>query len=100
MPSHGPSRHMRTGGCEVETSYAGPRLTHSDGKFGITPEFVREMIQWFRDGKALPRRYVWEIVLGAHAHFASEESLVELELPKGVTCDVIGDVHGKSPSLL
>ena len=52
------------------------------------------MIQWFKDGKALPRRYVWEIVLGAHSHFAAEESLVDLDLEDGVTVDVIGDVHG------
>lgn len=52
------------------------------------------MIQWFKDGKALPKRYVWEIVLGAHAHFVSEQSLVDIPLEDGVTCDVIGDVHG------
>jgi serine/threonine-protein phosphatase 5 len=52
------------------------------------------MIQWFKDGKTIPRRYVWEIVLGAYAYFAQEESLVELELEEGVCVDVIGDVHG------
>jgi len=52
------------------------------------------MIQWFKDGKNLPRRYVWEIVLGAYSHFAAEESLVNLDLEEGVTVDVIGDVHG------
>lgn len=56
------------------------------------------MIQWFKDGKALPKRYVWEIVLGAHAHFVSEQSLVDITLGDGVTCDVIGDVHGALPS--
>lgn len=53
------------------------------------------MIQWFKDGKSLPRRYVWEIVLGAYALFAAEESLVKLDLEEGMTCDVIGDVHGR-----
>ena len=52
------------------------------------------MIEWFKDGKTLPRRYVWEIVLGAYNQFIQEESLVELVLEDGVTCDVIGDVHG------
>jgi len=52
------------------------------------------MIQWFKDGKAIPRRYVWEIILGAYSHFATEESLVDLDLEEGVTVDVIGDVHG------
>lgn len=52
------------------------------------------MIEWFKEGKTLPRRYVWEIVLGAFNLFAAEESLVKLDLEEGMTCDVIGDVHG------
>lgn len=83
------------GGCELDRTYAGPKLeTTDDGKYKITLDFVRSMIQWFKDGKALPKRYVWEIVLGAHAHFVSEQSLVDIPLEDGVTCDVIGDVHG------
>lgn len=39
-------------------------------------------------------RYVWEIVLGAHEHFAKEESLVNVDIEDGMTIDVIGDVHG------
>jgi hypothetical protein len=53
------------------------------------------MIQWFKDGNSLPKRYVWEIVLGAHAQFEKESSMVEVDIEEGVTCDVIGDVHGK-----
>jgi serine/threonine-protein phosphatase 5 len=83
------------GACEVEKSYQGPRLeTTDDGNFKITIEFIRSMMQWFKDGKALPRRYAWEIVLGAHDHFVKEESLVDVKVEKGVTIDVIGDVHG------
>ncbi|KAG8213727.1 hypothetical protein J3R82DRAFT_10430 [Butyriboletus roseoflavus] len=54
------------------------------------------MIDWFKQGKKLPRRYAWEIVLGAHSSFVKEDSLVNLDLAHGVTCDVIGDVHGVS----
>lgn len=84
------------GGCDVDRTYAGPKLeTLPGGKFGITHEFIHGMIQWFKEGKALPKRYVWEIILGAHEHFAKEESLVSVDLEEGVTCDVIGDVHGE-----
>jgi serine/threonine-protein phosphatase 5 len=69
-------------------------LPQVDGKFNITREFVDGMIHWFKDGKAIPKRYVWEIALGAFAHFSKEESLVEVKLEEGLTCDVIGDVHG------
>jgi len=79
----------------VEKTYEGPKLeTTDDGKYKITVEFIRSMIQWFKDGKTLPRRYAWEIVLGAHDHFAKEESLVDVKVENDVTIDVIGDVHG------
>jgi len=79
----------------VEKTYDGPKLeTTDDGKYRITIEFIRSIIQWFKDGKALPRRYAWEIILGAHDHFVKEESLVDVKIENDVTIDVIGDVHG------
>lgn len=57
------------------------------------------MISWFKDGKAIPKRYVWEIVLGAYAQFAKETSLVDINVKEGMTCDVIGDVHGQHITL-
>ncbi|KAA1476032.1 phospho protein phosphatase, partial [Dentipellis sp. KUC8613] len=84
------------GGCMMDKSYEGPKLeVDESGKYHITLEFVRSMIQWFKDGKALPRRYVWEIVLGAFDQFVQEESLVEMRLDAGRDVDVIGDVHGQ-----
>ncbi|OCH95131.1 protein phosphatase 5 [Obba rivulosa] len=89
------------GACEVDRDYTGPKLPVVEGgKFGINIQFIRDMIQWFKDGKALPKRYVWEILLGAQSHFAREESLVTLNLEEGMTCDVIGDVHGQFYDLL
>ncbi|KAH9978821.1 phosphoprotein phosphatase [Lactifluus volemus] len=84
------------GSCEVDKNYEGPKLaTTDDGKYKITIEFIRSMIQWFKDGKTLPRRYAWEIVIGAHDQFVKEESLVPVNIDKDVTIDVIGDVHGQ-----
>lgn len=60
----------------------------------MTLQFVQDMIQWFKGGKTLPKRYVWEIVMGAYEHFVKEESLVNVNIEEGVICDVIGDVHG------
>lgn len=83
------------GGCEVDQKYTGPRLHYENGKYSITHTFIKGMIQWFKDGKTIPKRYVWEIILGAYEHFAKSDSLVDVNLEAGVTCDVIGDVHGK-----
>lgn len=84
------------GACEVDKSYEGPKLPQQDGKYHMTQEFIQEMIELFKAGKFLPKRYAWEIVMGAHEHFAQEESLVDVEIPEDVTIDVIGDVHGAS----
>ncbi|KAF8894057.1 phosphoprotein phosphatase [Infundibulicybe gibba] len=88
------------GGCETEKTYSGPKLSLEGGKYIITPSFIIEMIEWFKSGKSLPKRYVWEIVLGAHRYFSQEESLVDVSLEDGVTCDVIGDVHGQFYDML
>jgi len=88
------------GGCEVEKTYTGPKLSFEDGKYLITLQFIKDMIQWFKDGKTLPKRYVWEIVLGAYEQFMKEESLVNVDIPDNVTIDIIGDVHGQFYDLL
>jgi serine/threonine-protein phosphatase 5 len=88
------------GTCEVEKTYEGPKLEKTDdGKYKITIEFIRSMIQWYKDGKTLPRRYAWEIILGAHDHFVKEESLVDVKVENDATINVIGDVHGTIRSL-
>uniref|UniRef100_A0A0W0F0S8 Serine/threonine-protein phosphatase n=1 Tax=Moniliophthora roreri TaxID=221103 RepID=A0A0W0F0S8_MONRR len=88
------------GGCFVDPKYQGPHLPQEGEKYTITLQFIKDMIQWFKDGKTLTRRYVWEIVMGAYEHFIREDSLVDVKLEEGVTCDVIGDVHGQFYDLL
>ncbi|CAA7261672.1 unnamed protein product [Cyclocybe aegerita] len=83
------------GGCEIDATYAGPKLPQENGKYYMTAEFIQEMIQWFKEGKTLHKRYAWEIVMGAYDHFVKEESLVNVDIPEGVSVDVIGDVHGQ-----
>jgi len=85
------------GGCELDKTYTGPQLPKdaTTGKYTITLEYIREMMKLFKDGKALPKRYVWEIILGAYSVFEKEPSLVDLTLESGKSVDVIGDVHGQ-----
>ncbi|KIM31122.1 hypothetical protein M408DRAFT_253902 [Serendipita vermifera MAFF 305830] len=58
------------------------------------------MEEWFKAGKYLARRIVWEIVLGCFEACVQEESLHEVVLQEGMTCDVIGDTHGQYYDLL
>ncbi|KAG9005247.1 hypothetical protein FRB94_001665 [Tulasnella sp. JGI-2019a] len=96
------------GGCNLDTGYTGPKLdsmppsdpASKKSTYKITDTFVKEMIEWYRSGKALPRRYIWEIVLAVQDIMEKEASMVEVALDDGVTCDIIGDTHGQFYDLL
>ena len=49
------------------------------------------MIEGFKNGGNIPKRVAWEIVLGVKALVDAERSLVEVTIPQGSTCEVIGD---------
>jgi serine/threonine-protein phosphatase 5 len=69
------------GGCDVDASYTGIKLpTNADGKYTIDQAFMDSMIETFKDGKSIHRRYAWEIVLGSWDLLSKEESLVDVEL--------------------
>jgi serine/threonine-protein phosphatase 5 len=64
------------GGCALDKAYTGPKLDVDDeGVYQITATFVKEMIEWFKLGKALPKRYVWEICLRVSLFRSFFESL-------------------------
>ena len=44
--------------------------------YKIMPKFVESMLEWFKNGKTLPRHYVWEIVLGCYNELIKEESRI------------------------
>ncbi|KAL5523591.1 hypothetical protein ACEPAG_7764 [Sanghuangporus baumii] len=87
--------------CQVDKSYIGPHLPTlpSDDKtkssYTISLQFIRDMLAWFKEGKSLPKRYVWEIAMGAYECFVKEESMIEVRVEEGTTFDVVGDVHGQ-----
>ncbi|KAI0341951.1 phosphoprotein phosphatase [Trametopsis cervina] len=92
---------INEGGCDLDKAYDGPKLPQDEnGLYSMSRDFIHEMLEYFKTGKTLPRRYVWEIVLGAYNAFVAEESLVTLALEDGVDCDVIGDVHGQYYDML
>ncbi|KAH9822441.1 Metallo-dependent phosphatase-like protein [Melampsora americana] len=79
------------GGCEVEFSYTGPMLSKGPNGYQPNETLIKEILEWFKQGKTgktLPRRWVYEIVLGCY-RFLSHESRVE-----------IGDTHDNSFDVL
>lgn len=94
-------RAIADGACELDGAYAGPLpLVAAEPRARFTPtrEFVEGMIATFKDGGKMPKRVVWEIVLGAKAAVDAEPSLVEVDVPKGVTCDIVGDSEYPDPA--
>ncbi|EFP74060.2 protein phosphatase 5 [Puccinia graminis f. sp. tritici CRL 75-36-700-3] len=83
------------GACELDSSYAGPMLEKTGNGWKPSLKFIEEMLEWFKAGKTLPKRWIYEIILGCYEILKKEASLTEYTIPKGETCDVIGDTHGQ-----
>lgn len=88
-----------TGGTSVRADYTGPRLPDGEGAEAhlgsINQEFIDGMIEHYKSGGHLPLKYAWQIILGAHRAFMNEPSLVDFEVQKEQTVDVVGDTHGQ-----
>lgn len=60
----------------------------------MTKEFVEDMIQRFKDGKKLHKKYVYQIVLKAKEIFSAEPTMPEVKIKEGNKLTVCGDTHG------
>lgn len=86
----------------VEDSYNGPRLA-SDGSVSV--EFCMQMLECFKEQKAIHRKFLLQILIGARNLFAQSPTLLRIPLPllpaqhgaepkKGQVI-VCGDTHGQ-----
>jgi len=73
----------------VESDYDGVKLEKE-----MTQEFIDDMIQRFKDGKKLPRKYVFQIILAVKDIVFQEPTMVEMEVKEGHKLTVCGDTHG------
>lgn len=74
----------------VEDAYDGVRLEKE-----MTLEFVEDMIQRFRDGKKLHRKYVYQIILAVKDIVYAEPTMVEIGVKPDHKLTVCGDTHGQ-----
>jgi serine/threonine-protein phosphatase 5 len=77
----------------VETDYDGARLEKE-----MTPEFIDDMLERFKNGKKLHKKYVYQIVLAVQRIVYDEATMVEMEIEDDAQLTVCGDTHGKFPS--
>ncbi|WOL14145.1 serine/threonine-protein phosphatase 5 [Canna indica] len=76
---------------EVEPQYDGPRIEDEV----ITLEFVKKMMDYFKNQKHLHKRYAYQIALTTREILRAMPSLVDITVPDGHHFTVCGDVHGQ-----
>jgi serine/threonine-protein phosphatase 5 len=74
----------------VDDSYDGVRLEKE-----MTQEFIDDMIQRFKNGKKLHRKYVFQIVKAVIDLVKEEPTMVEIGVEEGTKLTICGDTHGK-----
>ncbi|GAB4824812.1 Serine/threonine-protein phosphatase 5 [Ancistrocladus abbreviatus] len=80
----------------VEPQYSGARI---EGET-VTLDFIKKMMEDFKNQKRLHKRYAFQIVLQTREMLRALPSLVDITVPDGRHFTVCGDVHGQFYDLL
>ncbi|KAI9864516.1 MAG: hypothetical protein M1813_003005 [Trichoglossum hirsutum] len=79
----------------IDESYDGVRLEKE-----MTQEFIDDMINRFKNGKTIHKKYVYQIVIAVKDVVFDEPTMVEMEVKEGHKLTVCGDTHGQFFDLL
>lgn len=74
---------------KVEDDYDG---VHLEGE--MTQEFIDDMIERFKNGKNIHRKYVFQIIKAVKDLVYNEPTMVEIGVESGKKLTVCGDTHG------
>ena len=73
----------------VDDDYDGVRLEKE-----MTAEFITDMLERFKNGKKIHKKYVYQIVIAVTKIVYEEATMVEMEIPDDTKLTVCGDTHG------
>lgn len=79
----------------VEEEYDGIRLENE-----ITPEFINDMLERFKNGKKLHKKYVYQIILAVQKIVYDEATMVEMQIEDDAQLTICGDTHGMKATKL
>lgn len=74
----------------VEADYDGARIFNE-----MTPEFISDMLDRFKNGKKIHKKYVYQIILAVKRIVYDEATMVEVDIEDDSQLTVCGDTHGK-----
>lgn len=74
----------------VEDAYDGVRLDKD-----MTQEFIDDMVERFKNGKKIHRKYAFQIVKNVLDIVKAEPTMVEVGVAEGTKLTICGDTHGK-----
>ncbi|KAG0180293.1 Serine/threonine-protein phosphatase 5 [Apophysomyces sp. BC1034] len=77
----------------VESTYDGPKINEETKE--IDEEFVKQLIQRFKDQKKVHKKYAFMIILAIRNMMLQEPSLIDVKVPADGKLTVCGDVHGQ-----
>ncbi|XP_023640498.1 serine/threonine-protein phosphatase 5 isoform X1 [Capsella rubella] len=81
---------------KVEPQYSGARIEGEE----VSLDFVKTMMEDFKNQKTLHKRYAYQIVLQTRQILLALPSLIDISVPNGKHITVCGDVHGQFYDLL
>lgn len=73
----------------VEPEYDGVRLEKE-----MTLEFITDMMERFKNGKKIHKKYVYQIIIAVKNIVYDEPTMVEMEIEDDTKLTVCGDTHG------
>jgi serine/threonine-protein phosphatase 5 len=73
----------------VDADYDGVRLEKE-----MTPEFINDMLERFKNGKKIHKKYVYQIVIAVKNIVYDEPTMVEMKIEDDAKLTVCGDTHG------
>jgi serine/threonine-protein phosphatase 5 len=73
----------------VEEDYVGVRLGNE-----MTTEFIDDMLDKFKNGKKIHKKYVYQIVIAVTKIVYEEPTMVEMDIEDDAKLTVCGDTHG------
>ncbi|PUU78795.1 serine/threonine-protein phosphatase 5 [Tuber borchii] len=66
----------------------------------MTLEFIDDMVEKFKNGKKIHKKYAFQIILKAKEIFYDEPTIPEVTIPDGNKMTICGDTHGQYFDLL